>query len=308
MPVKSTGLSEKGLRSEFFRTFDETHKAEARWPKFCTQLKSKSDLETYRFLGTVPAVRTWGTGRKAKGLGVESYIVENERYESTLEVDRIEVDDDQTGQIRLRIQDLARRMATHKDYFAANLLMSGETTGYNSYDGVTFFNAAHVSGASGNQSNTTTYDATLTDAPTDVECRAAFSKCVAMMAQWKDDQGEIEDYGMSGLMVLCHPQVWFTWTRALRAGLLGGGDTNIMPVSAEVLYMPWFTDISKFYVLRNGGSIRAFICQDRDPIEFSSLAEKSTEEFMREKYYFGVRGRYKIAYALPQHAVVCDMV
>ncbi len=61
---------------------------------------STSDREDYRWLGTVPKVREWGQGRLAQGLRVESYSIENLKYEATIEVDRDEISDDQTGQIR----------------------------------------------------------------------------------------------------------------------------------------------------------------------------------------------------------------
>jgi phage major head subunit gpT-like protein len=64
------------------------------------------------------------------------------KYESTLEVDRDEISDDKTGQIRMRIGELAARAATHKDYLISQLLINGETAGYHSYDGVPFFDDA----------------------------------------------------------------------------------------------------------------------------------------------------------------------
>jgi len=66
----------------------------------------------------------------------------------------------------VRVGELAQRAATHKDYLIAQLLISGATSGFNSYDGVTFFNASHVSGESGTQDNDLTASATDADNPT----------------------------------------------------------------------------------------------------------------------------------------------
>ncbi len=96
---------------------------------------STKDQEKYRWLGSVPRMREWGTGRKAQGLRQEAYDVDNLKYESSIEVDRDEISDDQTGQIRIRIGELAVAAATHKDYLLAQLLINGATSGYNSYDG-----------------------------------------------------------------------------------------------------------------------------------------------------------------------------
>src|SRR5262245_28094492 len=150
MAVINTGLLTRGLRSEFFQRMETTP---VFYRDLATRIVSNADRETYKWLGTVPRVREWGTGRLAQGLRTESYSVENLKYEATIEVDRDEISDDQTGQIRLRVGELAQRAATHKDYLISQLLIDGATSGNNSYDGVSFFNAAHVSGASGNQSN-----------------------------------------------------------------------------------------------------------------------------------------------------------
>ncbi len=118
MAVVQTGLLTKGLRSEFFDRFGATP---THYQDLATRIVSTSDSENYRWLGTVPAMREWGTGRLAKGLRSESYSVENLKYEATIEVDRDEIADDQTGQIRPRIGELAQRAATHKDYLISQL-------------------------------------------------------------------------------------------------------------------------------------------------------------------------------------------
>ncbi len=150
MAIINTGLLTKGLRSEFFNRFDSTTN---HFQDLSTRIQSNSDSETYKWLGSMPRMREWGTGRIAKGLRTESYSVENLKYESTLEVDRDEISDDKTGQIRIRVAELADRAATHKDYLISQLLINGETSGFNSYDGVSFFNDAHVSGSSGSGSS-----------------------------------------------------------------------------------------------------------------------------------------------------------
>ncbi|HUU82982.1 MAG TPA: Mu-like prophage major head subunit gpT family protein, partial [Phycisphaerae bacterium] len=136
MAIIDTGLTESGLRSEFFRRLEATP---TYYGDLATRIQSNKDKETYRFLGSIPRVREWGTGRLAKDVNVESYDVENLKYEATLEVDRDEIDDDQTGQIRLRVNELAVNAATHPDWLIAQLLINGATAGYLSFDGLTFF-------------------------------------------------------------------------------------------------------------------------------------------------------------------------
>ncbi len=304
MAVINTGLLTKGLRSEFFNRLDAT---QTHFRDLSTRIVSTSDRETYRWLGTVPRVREWGTGRLAQGMRTESYSVENLKYEATIEVDRDEISDDQTGQIRLRISELAQRAATHKDFLISQLLIDGETAGNNSYDGVSFFNSAHVSGDSGSQSNLLTSGAVDPIAPSSEEFKTALKDAIAAMLALNDDQGEPMLVSATGLACVVPPTMLFTASEAINATVIGN-DTNVLKGIAHVISMPWLTDASKWYLAKTDGVVRPFIFQDREPIEFNAQTEDSDEGFRREKFLFGVRARYRMAYGYWQYAMRTDFV
>lgn len=300
MAVINTGLLTKGLRSEFFNRF---RAVTTYYQELATRVLSTSDSETYRWLGTVPRMREWGSGRLARGLRTESYSVENLKYESTLEVDRDEIADDQTGQIRVRIGELAQRAATHRDYLLAQLLISGATPGYNSYDGVTFFSSSHVSGESGPQSNNLSCSAGSTNnEPSTDEFKGAFRTALAALLAFKDDQGEPMATSTSGLICLVPPAMLYAALEALNATVINQ-TSNVLQGAARVLSLPWLTDPTTWYLLKTDGVVRPFIFQDREPIEFGALAENSEEGFKREKLLFGVRARYRMTYGYWQYAV-----
>ncbi|HVP11856.1 MAG TPA: Mu-like prophage major head subunit gpT family protein [Phycisphaerae bacterium] len=302
MAVINTGLLTKGLRSEFFNRFEGTP---THFQDLSTRVVSSSDRETYRWLGTVPRIREWGSGRLAQGLRTESYSIENLKYEATIEVDRDEISDDQTGQIRLRVAELAQRAATHKDYLISQLLINGETAGNNSYDGVSFFNGAHVSGASGGQSNLLSCDAQNPDMPTVNEFKEALKVAIAAMLAYRDDQGEPLLVSASSLVCVVPPPMLFTATEAIFATVVGNTQ-NVLQGIARVVALPWLADASKWYLLKTDGVVRPFIFQDREPVEFNALAEESDESFRREKFLFGLRARYRMAYGYWQYAVRAD--
>ena len=304
MAVINTGLLTKGLRSEFFNRFKATP---THFQDLATRMTSTSDSETYRWLGTVPKMREWGTGRLAQGLRTESYSVENLKYEATIEVDRDEIADDQTGQIRARIGELAQRAATHKDFLISQLLIDGETAGNNSYDGVSFFNAAHVSGSSGSQSNLLTYDAASVDDPTVDEFKGALTQAISQMIAFKDDQGDPMPVGTSGLVCVVPPTMFFSALEAINASIISN-TSNVLEGAARVISFPWLSDASKWYLLKTDGVIRAMIFQDREPIEFNALTADSEEGFKREKFLYGVRARYRMAYGYWQFAIRTDFV
>ena len=302
MAVINTGLLTKGLRSEFFNRFEATM---TYYRDLATRIQSSSDSETYKWLGSLPQMREWGTGRVAKGLGTESYSIENLKYEATLEVDRDEIADDKTGQIRIRIAELAERAATHRDYLISQLLINGETDGFNSYDGVSFFNDAHVSGASGQQDNKLTSDATDPDDPTIEEFKMALKVAISALMNFKDDQGEPMSISATGLACVVPATMYLTALEAVNATMINS-TSNVIAGAARIIAFPWLSDQSKWYLIKTDGVVRPFIFQDREPVEFSALTEGSDEGFRREKFLYGVRARYRIAYGYWQHAIRMD--
>ena len=298
MAIINTGLLTKGLRSEFFSRFDA---ATTLYEDIATRIQSNSDIETYRWLGSLPRMREWGQGRVAKGIGGESYSVENLKYESTLEVDRDEISDDKTGQIQIRVAELAQRAASHKDYLIAQLLINGETAGFHSYDGVSFFSQNHVSGSSGVQSNMMSSSAVDPDNPTLEEFKIGMKNAIGTMMALKDDQGEPLSIAASGLVCAVPTTMHITAMEALNATIINN-TSNILAGVARVVALPWLSDVSKWYLLKTDGIIRPFIFQDREPIEFTALTEDSDEGFRREKFLFGVRARYRMAYGYWQFA------
>lgn len=128
MAIVGTQLSTPGLKANFFQRLGEVGKT-THYQELTTRIVSTTKKETYAFLGSVPQVREWGTGRKARGLYEESYDIKNLKYEATLEVDRDEWEDDQHSQIQVRVRELAERAARHKDYLISELLKNGHSAG-----------------------------------------------------------------------------------------------------------------------------------------------------------------------------------
>lgn len=300
MAVINTGLLTRGLRSEFFNRLRAVN---TYYQDLATRIPSASDSETYRWLGTVPQMREWGSGRLARGLRTESYSVENLKYESTLEVDRDEIADDRTGQIRIRVGELAQRAATHKDYLLAQLLLNGATSGHNSYDGVPFFSTSHVSGGSGAQSNMVSCSSeSLGEYPATEDFKASFRQGLGTLLALKDDQGEPLATNASGLVCVVPTTMVFVALEALNATIINQ-TSNVLQGAARVVALPWLTDVATWYLLKTDGVVRPFIFQDREPIEFGALTENSEEGFKREKLLFGVRARYRMTYGYWQYAV-----
>ena len=302
MAIVGTGLSTAGIRAEFFQRFGEVNK-KTYWEELSTRLQARTKSERYAFLGSVPPMREWGTGRLARGVFAESYSIEDLKYEITLEIDHEAIEDDLTGQIMIRVREMAERAAQHKDTLIAALLANGHSTGYNSYDGVSFFNAAHSSGKSGSQTNIVTEAGTTDkDNPTTAEWRVAFRNALAAMMVLKDDQGEIMSMGATGLVAVVPPNMMVTAAEALNATIVSS-TTNVLQGAARVLVFPQLTATDVWFLLKTDVSVRPFVFQDRIPLEFTALEGNTDEGFRRDKFLYGVRARYRMTYGYWQYGV-----
>jgi phage major head subunit gpT-like protein len=109
----------------------------------------------------------------------------------------------------------------------------------------------------------------------------------------------------SGLVCVVPTTMYLTALEAVSAALLAS-TSNVVQGAARVVAFPWLADASKWYLLKTDGVVRPFIFQDREPVEFTALTEDSDEGFRREKFLYGVRARYRLAYGYWQYAVRVD--
>ena len=130
-----------GLKTAFFETFGQTP---AQWDKIATVIPSDKDTEQYAWLGALPGMREFVDERQPGDLKPYAYAIKNKTWESTLSVDRAALEDDQYGQIALRVRQMATVAKSHVDIIVFGLLSGGFAA--SGYDGVPFF-GTHVQGA-----------------------------------------------------------------------------------------------------------------------------------------------------------------
>ena len=318
--IIDTGLTlAAGINAQFNQVF-AVERGRAFITEFATYIQSSSQVELFRFMGTVPAMRLMGHGRESKAIRSEQYMVKNQEYELTIAVDRNEREDDQTGQIGLKVQEMATRAAQHPDDLMAQVLILGGTTDptgtdYNGavpvalgYDGLSLFNTAHVSGASGNQSNdlSTTITDTSTYLGTVAEWRDIIRKMMQQLMSFKDDQGYPAWSGrMDSLKLLVHPFNFFAAREAATAAILAQ-TSNTTANMVEVVPYQWLvTHALKIgsgnepygysYLVDTGAAVKPIIHQMRTPLQFQALEEGSEHTFKTGEFLYGVRGRYAVA-------------
>tara|TARA_Y100000588_G_scaffold392853_2_gene506366 strand:- start:3313 stop:4203 length:891 start_codon:yes stop_codon:yes gene_type:complete len=282
---------EKGLRSIFI---EQLAKEQPLTDLIATTVKSNSNLESYGFLSEAPTPKLWPTGadRQPEALSEAKMIIENKKYEATIQVGREDLDDQSAGlaALRPRIQELATRAANYKSKLAIDCLLANG----NALDGNAYF-GDH--GAAGNNSLTgsgSTASAISSD----------LSSSIAAMRSFKDSVGEPFDEDVSGgLLVLCSPQMERAMQEVLSSVYIGGGNSNVMQNAAKLKVTSRLADADDWYVFVTNKPVKPLIFQDRDPIEFGALENSSQQGFMSEVYHYGVRFRCNVGSGVWQRAI-----
>lgn len=285
----------EGLKRLFFNIYDTTPLGD--YGRITTVVPSDKDKEEYAGIGTVPKLSEWKDERKVLSLGdMFKYEIVNKRYEVTLGVPRTVLEDEQYGQIKLKIQDIAQEVRRAYDEYAFGMLKSG--TSLNCFDGGYFFRTTHDNG-SGNQSN----------ALSTAFSKTALQTAITTMRRYKDDKGRILAIQPDTLIV--SPELeWsakellnassFIVSKQITADSTGALTPNYNSVQGALNLMvsPYLTSATEWYVACTTKSIKPIIMQTRVAPEFDALDNASATEsvFMRDEYLYGIRTRFGLGF------------
>ncbi len=138
----------EGIYRSFSTIFNQAFDgAASMWPLVAMQTPSTGRSVDYKWLGEFPMMREWVGDRVIKDLSGFNYTIVNKPFESTIEVDRDDIDDDQIGVYTPMLQGLGQAAKVHPDILVFSLLKAGFDTPC--FDGQYFFDTDHpVNGAS----------------------------------------------------------------------------------------------------------------------------------------------------------------
>jgi len=128
------------LRGEFKQRFSELD-ADPVWKILATIIPSTTTSNTYGWLGAFPQMREWIGDRVIRDIAEAAYQIFNQKWESTLGVDRTDIEDDNLGQFRVLARTMADEYARFMNRHLAMLILDGFTN--LCYDGQPFFNDSH---------------------------------------------------------------------------------------------------------------------------------------------------------------------
>jgi len=282
------GLSE-GVRALFFKSLES---APGNYRKLAMVLPSSQSRETYAWLSSVPGMREFVDERQPFGLREHSFTIENKTWESTIQVERTALEDEQYGQIRLRIQSLAEAAARHKEQLVFELVRDGFEA--RCYDGQPFFSSAHPS-AGGSVSNRGNEELSS----------SALQSAMARMARLTDERGQ--PLGILADTLVVPPELEWKALEIVSSPLDPDGTgnaANVLRGRLEVIVSPYLSDSSDWFLFCTRGVLKPLILQERTSVEFRGpdSGAGGEEAFMRDRLLYGVRARYNAGYGLWQLA------
>ncbi|CAD2225008.1 Mu-like prophage FluMu major head subunit [Pseudoalteromonas sp. 3J6] len=126
-----------------FKSEFEQGKSEAapQFNKIASVIKSTSASNTYGWLGKFPSLAKWIGDRNIQSMKSQAYIITNDDYESTVGVDRNDIEDDNLGVYSPIFKEMGNAAAIHPDEMIFPLLAAGFTT--LCYDGQNYFDVDH---------------------------------------------------------------------------------------------------------------------------------------------------------------------
>lgn len=314
MPNKITS---RGIIGRFYRTLEQT--TGASWVDAVSMhIPSDQAKEEYAWLGMAPSMREFKNGRQTHGLREFSYEISNKEYEATMEIPVAWMRRDKTGQINLRVDEMADRAAAHWSKLLSTLIENGESTAC--YDSQYFFDTDHSEGDSGSQSNDITYDISAapvsnhgsTTAPSAGEMIHAILAGVEKMLSFKDDQGEPMNETARNFAVMVPTSYYTSAVAALKNGIIDGGDVNTIAnfdgFNLSLAVNPRLTWTDKFSLWRTDSRVKACIRQEEVPIKVSAIAEGSELEFKDMVHHYGIYASRAVGYGYWQNACLVKLV
>ena len=270
------------------------------WELLATKVESGQRTEDYTWLGELPQVREFADERVLKSLTAYGYSIRNRKWEATIAVEREVLEDEQYGQVKMRVQSMAEAAAAHFDQLLFSLIASGESA--LCYDGKPFYAFNHpVAGRT--VSN-------VGDRPLTTENLEA---ALTQMARVPLDNGEPMLIRPTHLLV--PPELRFTAKRILNsafypeatgAGKPGENAANVLQSELQLITSARLTSPTEWHVFDANRGVKPFIVQQRIAPEFSALdgsgGDESEAAFMRDIYLYGVRCRDNAGFGLWQMA------
>ncbi|EAA6550544.1 head protein [Salmonella enterica subsp. diarizonae] len=294
MIINKTNI--KGFFVNLRLTFqDALKRAPAQWEKVAMKTPSNTKSEDYNWFNDFPAMRLWIGEKKVKQLAASRYTIVNKDWETTIEVDRNDLEDDNTGQYALKARGAGESAADLPGNIVFDLVNNGFKN--TCFDGQYFFDSDHPQG-NGFASNK---GKKALSCATQAAAMASFGAARKVMQRYTDDEGR--PLSITPRVLLVPPELQDVANTLMTAERLEDGKPNLYRGAAEVVVEPRLLSPTAWFLLDTSRAVKPFIYQERKaPVLVEQTSEENDNAFMRRKFRFGAEARAAGGYSFWQLA------
>jgi phage major head subunit gpT-like protein len=269
------------LKTTFNRAFTTT---ETIWEKIAMRVPSTGAYNDYKWLKNFPRMRQWIGAKHIKSLEGDNYVIRNDDWEVTVEVDRNDIEDDQLGIYAPQAHSAGDSAKQLPDEIVGDLANGVFTL--KCFDGQFMCDTDHPvgDGLVSNKGVAALSVATLAAA------QASYGAARTAMRKFKDEEGRPLNVRPKILMVC--PALEDTANALINTDRLEDGKPNPYKGTAEVLVNDYLTSDTAWFLLDTSKSVKPFIYQERKAPVFVSLVDMNSDNvFLNKKYLFGAEAR-----------------
>jgi len=288
MTLNLKGLGSRAIIGAFFKRLEEAQTAG--WTAdVATMFNSNQESETYTFLSDSPSLTEWSSNRTAQSMKRFEFSVKNKKFSAGLQIDEDDLRRDKTGQILVRVNELAARAAQLPQRIISDLLIANG----NAYDGVAFYASTHKTESGATVDNLVTQTCTSSGVPTVAEAASGILNSITRIMSFVDDMGEPRNEFARRFAVMVPAALYGSVVGAIRNDFLTSGSSNqLLATGMEIV--PYInsrlTTATHAYIFRTDADVRAFVWQDEVAPMMSTLEEGSDFYTLNDaRMYFAKR-------------------
>jgi len=286
------------LKTTFNNAFDA---APSVWDKIAMKVTSTTASNDYKWLSKFPKMRRWVGDKHIKSLEAFKYVIVNEDFEATVEVERNDIDDDNLGIYAPAAQGAGESSKQLPDEIVFELV-NGGFTGL-CFDSQFFFDVDHPvkNPATGVAASVSNKGVAVLSIATQAAAMASIGAARTAMRKFKDDEGRSLNVIPNVLLV---PPALEDIANALNtADRLEDGKANLYKGKFTVIVDGRLTSDTAWFLLDTTKSVKPFVYQERKAPVFVSQTDMNADDvFSRKVYKFGAEARAAGGYAFWQLA------
>lgn len=273
------------------------------YPLLTTPISSDGAFENYAWLGAYPGMQEWFGQRQFHQLRAAEYTLYNRTWESSLAIDRHDIDDDQLNMYGPVAEQLGVEASYHPDELLVDLLTLAESTV--GWDGQFFFDTDHSWGDSGTQSNDLSYTPAAGggNAIVAADIKGAFNNARRALIKFKNDRGKLLNRmlqtRLNNLTVLIPPDLdQLTYDALVTTNQFfanGVGGDNVVIDAPKIEIINGWTATRKMIVMNGAAPMKPFVFQRRQRLIRQTKGGNDIEE---KEVKFMTEARYAMGFGL----------